>query len=283
MNYLFFDIECCDGKHICEFGYVLTDESFNVISRNVITINPNMPFDLTARPNHKELELYYSDAKYYLSPTFPELYEEIKGIVTAPDQMIFGHAIENDAKFLSTACIRYDLPPIDFKFYDSQKLFDHVEETGSTTSLELAIEKYSLPKPEYFHRSDCDAYATMELIRILMGKLEISPTELEEKHFYCAGRIENHVIRLNEERYKWEKALADLAEGTISKNKAKALIPRLISRMERLEETENPEINEKTVCFDNSFEKNHTRETVAIMQLVINAGGKYITQADICD
>lgn len=25
MRYLFFDIECCDGKHICEFGYVITD------------------------------------------------------------------------------------------------------------------------------------------------------------------------------------------------------------------------------------------------------------------
>lgn len=25
MKYLFFDIECCDGHHICEFGYVLIE------------------------------------------------------------------------------------------------------------------------------------------------------------------------------------------------------------------------------------------------------------------
>ena len=31
MKYLSFDIECCDGKHICEFGYVIVDEKFNTI------------------------------------------------------------------------------------------------------------------------------------------------------------------------------------------------------------------------------------------------------------
>lgn len=36
MQYLSFDIECCDGKHICEFGYVITDENFKVTKKNVI-------------------------------------------------------------------------------------------------------------------------------------------------------------------------------------------------------------------------------------------------------
>lgn len=31
MRYLAFDIECCDGKHICEFGYVITDEKYYII------------------------------------------------------------------------------------------------------------------------------------------------------------------------------------------------------------------------------------------------------------
>lgn len=34
MNYLFFDIECCDGAHICEFGYVLTNDKFEVLDRD---------------------------------------------------------------------------------------------------------------------------------------------------------------------------------------------------------------------------------------------------------
>lgn len=40
MKYLSFDIECCDGRHICEFGYVVADEKFNVLERDCITMNP---------------------------------------------------------------------------------------------------------------------------------------------------------------------------------------------------------------------------------------------------
>lgn len=46
MKYLSFDIECCDGQHICEFGYVLIDEQFNVLERDCITINPEYKFKL---------------------------------------------------------------------------------------------------------------------------------------------------------------------------------------------------------------------------------------------
>ena len=37
MRYLSFDIECCDGRSICEFGYVITDESFNIIEKDCFT------------------------------------------------------------------------------------------------------------------------------------------------------------------------------------------------------------------------------------------------------
>lgn len=47
MRYLSFDIECCDGQHICEFGYVLIDEKFNILERDCITINPEYKFKLT--------------------------------------------------------------------------------------------------------------------------------------------------------------------------------------------------------------------------------------------
>lgn len=40
MRYLFFDIECCNGRDICEFGYVITDTEFNVLEKNDFTINP---------------------------------------------------------------------------------------------------------------------------------------------------------------------------------------------------------------------------------------------------
>ena len=49
MKYLFFDIECANcfdgtGK-ICEFGYIQTDEKFNILEEDSIKINPCAPFD----------------------------------------------------------------------------------------------------------------------------------------------------------------------------------------------------------------------------------------------
>ena len=44
MNYLFFDVESIDLKHetICSFGYILTDENFNMIENDDLLINPNL-------------------------------------------------------------------------------------------------------------------------------------------------------------------------------------------------------------------------------------------------
>jgi flagellar basal body rod protein FlgG len=46
VKYLFFDLEFAnsrDGKpKICEFGYVVTDEGFRVLSRGNLIIDPNI-------------------------------------------------------------------------------------------------------------------------------------------------------------------------------------------------------------------------------------------------
>ena len=99
MRYLAFDIECCDGKHICEFGYVITDEKFNISEKSVITINPESKFTLIGRSNDRDLKLSFSEKQYYESPNFTTYYEEIKRLLEHPDQIIVGHAVGNDAKF----------------------------------------------------------------------------------------------------------------------------------------------------------------------------------------
>ena len=43
MRILFFDLEyasCKNGCKICEFGYVITNEKFEIIERNNLIINP---------------------------------------------------------------------------------------------------------------------------------------------------------------------------------------------------------------------------------------------------
>ena len=51
MKYVFFDIECSnsfvESSKICSFGYVLTDEKFNIIKKEDIFINPSGKFKLS--------------------------------------------------------------------------------------------------------------------------------------------------------------------------------------------------------------------------------------------
>ena len=78
MKYLAFDIECCDGKHICEFGYVLIDEQFNVLERDCITIYPGYKFKLTGRGKESDISLAFPEEVYYNSPKFDFYYDRIK-------------------------------------------------------------------------------------------------------------------------------------------------------------------------------------------------------------
>ena len=283
MELLFFDIECCDGKHICEFGYVLTDMQFNVLEQEVITINPDMPFSLSGRVGQKDIELFYSDAKYYMSPLFTEYHKKIKELIEAPDRLIFGHAIDNDAKFLRTACERYGLDHISFRFCDGQKVFDIEMKSGKNISLEDAVTALELPRPEYFHRSDCDAFASMLVIKALCQRMDMTPDMISAQCEYCVGAVENGVITLNNENMKWEKIIAELEIGCISPKKGHDLLNRFIPRAEKTGEIDAPTLVGKRICFDSSFEKRHVKELLSIIQLIVNAGATYTVQVETCD
>ena len=284
MDFLFFDIECCDGKHICEFGYVLTDMNFNVIEQDVIPMNPEKPFYLSRGNDRGDLELFFSDTKYFLSPKFPEYHKRIKSLIEAPDRLVVGYAITNDAKFLRTACIRYELEPINFSFCDSQMIYDKYKNSEKSTSLENAVNDFQLPPPEFYHRSDCDAYATMLIVKELCNRLEIPPEKLFERCEYSLGRIDGKEITVNAERLKYEKQLLEVEDGTISNTQGRKLLVRFVHRVEKTEDLELPEIAGKSICFDGIFEREHLKEAFSIAQRITNAGGKYefsVEHADV--
>lgn len=113
MKYLFFDIECCDGIHICEFGYVITDEQLKVLDKECILMNPEAAFNLTGRKGGRDLYLTHSEEEYRSSPIFTAYYEKIKQLIEEKEQKIVGFSMNDDAKFLNTACKRkrYDFAP----------------------------------------------------------------------------------------------------------------------------------------------------------------------------
>ena len=181
MNYLFFDLECADGNYeICEFGYVLTDESFSVLERKNILMDPEGEFRLSGRYGEPDLKLSYSEEEYRSHPPFPHYYDEIKRLLCSPDNLVFGYGVNNDVIFLAKDCRSYGLEFFDFHCRNVQRylgltgLFK-----GKSVSLENAYLTL-LPEGEDFqeHRAEDDAYATMKVLAAIVERTGRSVEEL---------------------------------------------------------------------------------------------------------
>ena len=91
MKYLFLDLEMAHSKNdgkICEFGYVLTNEKFEILKEENLIINPNIErksWDWFAlKKIMKKTSAYYESGK-----TFDKYYPRIKTLIEEAD-FIYG-------------------------------------------------------------------------------------------------------------------------------------------------------------------------------------------------
>lgn len=183
MNYLFFDIECADGNRaICEYGYVLTDENFNIIRKRNILIDPECRFNLTGRKGQDDLILTYPYEEYYKYYPFDDSYEIIKKLMTQEDLMIFGHAVNNDIGFIFKDCLRYKLPLFDYTAYDVQMMLPiFSKENKRYTSLENAfvdLVAAEIRNELKDHRACDDAFKTMLVFKAMIKGLDFKAEDL---------------------------------------------------------------------------------------------------------
>lgn len=281
MRYLFFDIECCNGRNICEFGYVITNELFDVLDKQNFTINPEARFNLAGRSNQRNLKLFYPEQKYRNSPKFNVFYERIRNLLTHEDQIIVGHSIVNDAGFLRTAWKRYKYEPINFKFYDSQKMFGEYFNIHRLIALEEAGKKFNTPKPKYMHKSDEDSLATMQLVQGMCQSLDVSLPDLIELCVTCSGKIENNEISFDNNARKAARLLT--AVNTDKTNMIRksnySLFFQFLDGVTPQGEIIKSKLNGKSICISINYESYHFREMLALIQLIVNHGGTYKLKA----
>jgi len=281
MRYLFFDIECCNGRDICEFGYVITDEQFNIIEKKDIPMNPENKFTLTGRPDGRDIHLFFTDEFYYSKPKFPTYYNEIKNLIEFRDQIIVGHAISNDAKFLRTACERFDLPYINFEFNDSQKMFKEYFSENRNISLEVAGEIFAIEKPNYLHKSDDDSECTMLFVKKMCESLEVTLPELIDLCPTCSGKMADGNISFTniENRISKWVALAQTDENNSIVKKNIKLFHFFLENVKRNKKIECPKLAGKKICISLNYELYHFKEMLAIIQMITDRGGKYNLKA----
>ncbi len=286
MEYLFFDIECSDGIHICTFGYALFDANFNLIEREDIIINPETPIMTSLMKKRAGFTLAYPTKTFKKSPVFPYYYERIKEILTAPNRINIGHAAYNDARFIKTACLRYELPVFDFEFKDTQQLFKHfiaeVEVEGLTPSTDIGLDRLcEILQVEIvdLHRSDADAFMTQSVFRKMCSRFDVSVEELLQKP-NGGGGIRGGEVELD----KPKRMLSDekLTTNDMT-NKNRKLLKRVLERVTGDEGYEKTLENRK-VAISFGYENRNFTSLLKIVKEIYNRGGEYIndgTEADI--
>ena len=275
MKYLVFDIECCDGKHICEFGYVLIDEQFNVLERDCITINPGYKFKLTGREKESDITLAFPEEVYYNSPKFDFYYERIKSILTTPNCQIIGFSLANDAGFLATAYELYGKEPISFTYLDFQKLYQGYTKSKKRTSIKGFVEELQIPDIT-LHKSDDDSWAVVKALQIISEKEQLTLPEtlkmLKKRNSgYRAERAKEHDLSLIEKINGGNLK----AQNEFMKN--------FIHRLQLSEEKQDDLFFGKSVCISSHFQKNCFNEFLTIIERLYSYGAIYTGKASVCD
>ena len=131
MRYVAFDIECsivipCYSE-MCEFGYVVADEDFNIICERNLRIKPKK----VQRIIGEKIGIKLEDFKD--SPKFEEVYEEIRDVLEHPDQIIFAHSAISDLKYLGRECRikRCKYPRI--RVHDTERIYKEYTKSEKTS------------------------------------------------------------------------------------------------------------------------------------------------------
>lgn len=196
MKYLFFDVEGANCYNfvskMCTFGYVITDDKFNLKSKIDVIINPCSPFDrhiLRKKMNAYPLQTYNT------RPPFNYFYKSIKHILEEKDQLIVGWSVENDVRYVYDACKRYNLNQINYQYIDLQKIVMKMEELENQPSLESICEKYGI-ESMISHKSDDDAYLTMKIAQKICEKENKTLKQLCDQYSEFSSNVETFASNL---------------------------------------------------------------------------------------
>ena len=195
MNNLLFDIECCDGYHICSFGYVIFDNNFKIVKKEDIIINPEKKFRLAGKDQEPRIHLAYEESTFKSAEIFIAYYKKIRDLLE--HHRLFAHSASSDIMYLNTACERYSLPVYDIDVFDTQKMFVK-DFPGKKQGLENIVSELQIHLDEdvTYHKRCDDAEISMLVLKELVKRSE---TDLETyliEHPYINRTFENYRTRV---------------------------------------------------------------------------------------
>jgi len=283
MKYLFFDIECaCVYKNVakmCAFGYVLTDEKFNVLEKEDILLNPRGKFHLTDRKGGEGLVLPYEYEDFKKYPTFPTEYPKIKRLLEDSDAIVCGHATLNDVNYLNLETRRYKLPSFSFPFYDTQFFYMN-RKNDFTRQFGLQGMAEELNVEFVPHRAVDDAYATMRVCQVLCELEKADILQLCKRYGIIAGRIKNYTIRSLTSR-GLNAYLRERDEAREQHAKAHEAFYRFVNKQMRTRK-KGGSLEGKVFCFAKDVEDDVGVST-RLIEAIYASGGRYTSHPGECN
>ena len=280
MNLVFFDIECASVHKtiakICAFGYVVCDEQFNIIKKEDILINPKGGFHLTDRRGEKGLELPYDYAEFKKHPPFPAVYSFIKELLEDKNNLVFGHAILNDVKYLDLETRRFHLPSFNFRFLDSQIMYmTHVNDFSRQFGLECITENLNVVFTP--HRAADDAYATMKIVEELCRIRGVGPLDLAADLGIKLGKIRDHnIVKPTSSAFEKHVKDREAAREMRSRNRTKFYI--YLSRRKR---KKGGRLYGEVFTFSRNLEDD-VDQSIPLVGAIYEEGGVYSQKLNDC-
>ena len=196
MRYLFFDLEFASTRDnvrkICEFGYVVTDEDFDLIEKGNMIIDPVIKRSEWDRYVIKKILTRPVD-EYLTHPDFPSYYGEIKRLFGSAD-FVLGHSVDSDVRAVNDECKRFSLPAIDFDFYDIKRYYKKLTNGENDTGLAKMLDELNIPRADGEHDAGIDAYNTMLAAKGMLASCGMSLGRLIDAFPDFSDRTENFVI-----------------------------------------------------------------------------------------
>ncbi len=290
MRYLFFDLEYATSKggniKICEFGYVVTDEKFTVLERDNFIIDPNIQkHEWDWRVVRTILRRNISE--YESNPSFPYYYPKIKKLIVGADYII-GHSLNGDAKALNDDCQRYDLPSLNYDFYDIKSIFKEYSNTKKDISVENMLIALGVDGEKNTHDAETDAYNTMLELKKMLDSLGFSFEEIIQICTNAKDRTENYIVdSIEKARIRREQEFRDSLNGDGSNDIKKHgnNRKRYLQFLDNVKPIANGKnrFKDKKVSISINYGEHHYRQMLNLIQLVVNEGGQVILKASLSD
>ncbi len=290
MNYLFYDLEYATSKggdiKICEFGYVLTNEYFDIKDKGNFIIDPYITrseWDWRV----VRIILTRSVSEYESNPTFSYYYDDIKKLIEGADYII-GHSLNGDAKALNDDCKRYNKPSLDYDFYDVKTIFKEYSNTKKDTSVENILIALNIKGEDNNHDAETDAYNTMLELKKILETLDLSFEEVIELCPSSKDRTENYIVEsIEKSRIKKEQEFIDNLNGDGSNDikKYSDNRKRYLQFLDNVKPngTGKNKFKGKKVSISINYEEHHYKQVLNLIQMIVNEGGQVVLKASLSD